>query len=97
MSKENLKVTITKKDYKGTDYHNNLDCPLARAVRRTLKLKKEDEVGVDIVSVRVETKKGTIFYNNGVFGYPQYLKLETKLRTNPKATMTVTLKPSEFL
>ena len=91
---KDLEVTIIAKDFINANYIDNEDCPLARAVKRTLRItsSKNCSVGVDCECVYVNKKGVTYDYKNGVFNMDTYLKVKEMIKKDPKATYTITLK-----
>lgn len=88
-----IDIIITPKDFKGNCYMDSFDCPLARAVRRTLDIKKDYIVGVDIFNVCIRDKDGyriKDFKNNG-FNIVKFKEVEELFKKDPNATYTTTI------
>lgn len=88
-----IDITITPEDFKNAQYVDSYDCPLARAVRRTLNVKEDFIVGVDVINVAIRDKDGRRikdFKNNG-FNILKFREVEEIFKKDPNATYVTTI------
>lgn len=97
---ETITVKFKASDFKNNEYVDSTDCPLARAVRRTLKISKSKLVGVDCFEVDVYVKREANIsvrrFKNGIFDIYKYREVKALFEANPKTDFSIKLTELEL-